>query len=93
MRQFHNTSRRRGTGVTALSYWADNAAGYSWWTTGSDQMAYGATPEAIYLKLKSGYDRAGVHIHSWEPDDNFVVDYAPRATWIARDWKSWNTTL
>lgn len=37
IRQVHNTTRKRGPGVTQLSYWSDNQAGYSWWTVGPDQ--------------------------------------------------------
>ena len=54
LRQARNTTRRRGPGVTQLSYWNDNQAGYSWWTVGPDQEVWGK-PEDIYLKLKAGY--------------------------------------
>jgi hypothetical protein len=42
----------------------DNQAGYSWWTAGDDQSIWG-TPEDIYLKLKEGYDKAGIPIAGW----------------------------
>lgn len=32
MRMYHNSTRNRGSSVTQLSYWADNAAGYSFWS-------------------------------------------------------------
>jgi hypothetical protein len=44
----------------------------SWWTAGPDQAIWG-TPEDIYIKLKEGYDTAGIPIRGWEPDNNFVV--------------------
>ena len=76
VRQAHNTSRNRGPGVSVLSYWNDNQAGYSWWTAGNDQEIWGK-PEDIYLKLKEGYDKHSIPVKSWEPDNNFVVDYKP----------------
>ena len=51
LRRAKATARARGAGVTQLSYWADNQAGYSWWTAGDDQEIWGK-PETIYLKLK-----------------------------------------
>jgi hypothetical protein len=35
-------------------------------------------PEEIYLKLKEGYDKAGVPIRGWEPDNNWLVTYGSR---------------
>ena len=64
LRQVHATTRSRGVGVTALSYWADNQAGYSWWSAGDDQMIWGQ-PEAIYTSLKAGYDAADIPITHW----------------------------
>ena len=32
LRRFHNTTRSRGAAVSSLSYWDDNAAGYSFWS-------------------------------------------------------------
>ena len=49
-------------------------AGYSWWTVGPDQEVWGK-PEAIYIKLKQGYDKARIPIRGWEPDNNWLVDY------------------
>ena len=85
LRRKHNTKRNRGPGVNELSYWNDNQAGYSWWTAGPDQSIWG-TPEDIYVKLKQGYDAAGIPIKGWEPDNNFVVDYKPIKNWIGVDW-------
>jgi hypothetical protein len=54
LRQYHGTTRNRGSGVTELSAWNDNQAAYSWWTVGTNQEAWGK-PEDIYLKLKEGF--------------------------------------
>ena len=82
LRRAHNTTRARGPAVNQLSYWNDNQAGYSWWTAGPDQAIWG-TPEDIYVKLKEGYDKAGIPIMGWEPDNNFVVDYRPIKNWVS----------
>ena len=92
LRQTHYTTRSRGDGVTALASWWDNQSGYSWWSVGNDMEVWGV-PEDIYLKLKKGYDAAGVAIRTWEPDNNFVVDYAARKNWIGRDLGVFNDTL
>ena len=55
------------------------------WTAGPDQSIWG-TPEDIYVKVKQGYDAAGIPIKGWEPDNNFVVDYKPIKNWIGVDW-------
>ena len=91
LRRFHGTARKRAAGVTQLSYWSDNQAGYSWWTAGDDQSIWG-TPEDIYLKLKAGYDAAGIPVRGWEPDNNWNVSYLPKKNWKGREW-SWNETL
>ena len=90
LRQWHGTKRLRGPGVTQLSYWNDNQAGYSWWTVGPDQEVWGK-PEDIYLRLKEGYDRAGVPIRGWEPDNNWLVTYKDGNEWgngsgVAKNW-------
>jgi hypothetical protein len=61
----------------------------SWWTAGPDQAIWG-TPEDIYVKLKEGYDAAGIPIKGWEPDNNFVVDYKPIKNWIGVDWNKFD---
>merc|ERR1711871_1345135 len=76
LRRAHSTKRLRAAGVSQLSYWNDNQAGYSWWTAGDDQSIWGK-PEDIYLKLKAGYDRAGIPVRGWEPDNNWNVTYDP----------------
>jgi len=35
LRQKHRTERLRGAGVSRLSYWTDNRAGYSYWCWGT----------------------------------------------------------
>ena len=74
LRQYHNTHRKRASAVTELSAWNDNQAAYSWWTVGTNQKAWGV-PEDIYLKLKAGYDKAGIPVKHWEPDNNWIVTY------------------
>jgi hypothetical protein len=64
---------------------------YSWWTAGPDQAIWG-TPEDIYVKLKEGYDKAGIPIMGWEPDNNFVVDYRAIKNWIGVDWNLFDKT-
>ena len=92
LRQAWHTTRARGPGVTQLSYWNDNQAGYSWWSVGPDQMVWGL-PQQIYLKLKAGYDAAGIPIRGWEPDNNFVVDYRNPKNWIGKDLMHYNRDL
>jgi hypothetical protein len=41
---------------------------------GPDQEVWGK-PEDIYVKLKQGYDAAGIPVKSWEPDNNWIVTY------------------
>lgn len=75
--------------------WNDNQAGYSWWTVGPNQEVWGK-PEDIYLKLKAGYDKAGIPVRGWEPDNNWLVDYkdgnqwgngtGKAKNWIGRQW-------
>ena len=91
-RRFHNGTKRRGEGVEGLAYWNDNQAGYSWWTVGDDQTVFG-NPEAIYEKLKDGYEAAGVRVRSWEPDNNFNVSYFDPKNWKGLDLKQFNETL
>jgi len=101
VRQAHNTTRLRGPGVNQLSQWNDNQAAYSWWTVGPDQEVWGK-PEDIYLKMKEGYDKAGIPIKGWEPDNNWLVTYKDGNEWgngtgIAKNWigRQWdyNTEL
>ena len=50
LRQARNTTRRRGTSVTQLSYWNDNQAAYSWWTVGHDQTVWGLLESRVVPK-------------------------------------------
>jgi hypothetical protein len=100
LRRAHNTTRSRGPGVTALSYWNDNQAGYSWWSSDPDQYKTWGLPEDIYLKLKDRFDAHGIPVRSWEPDNNFQIDYKPpwgdgptEYKWATKDWKNFNSTL
>ena len=44
---------------------------------GPDQEVWGK-PEDIYLRLKEEYDKAGIPIKGWEPDNNWIVTYKVR---------------
>lgn len=92
LRKAMNATRTRGAGVNKLSAWFDNQSGYSFWSVGNDQSAWGL-PEKIYLRLKAGYDAAGIPIRGWEPDNNFHVDYAPVKHWIGNDFGTFNESL
>jgi hypothetical protein len=78
--------------VGVLSYWNDNQAGYSFWSVGPDQMVWGQ-PEAIYKKLKEGYDAAKIPVRMWEPDNHLAARYKSSSGWTYLDWTQWNTTL
>ena len=56
-RMYHNTTRHRSTALTKLSYWDDNAAGYSFWSS-KDLMRWGV-PETIFKLLKASYAKQG----------------------------------
>jgi hypothetical protein len=32
-------------------------------------------PEEIYLTLKEGFDKAGIPVRGWEPDNNWIVTF------------------
>ena len=66
--------RARGPGVSQLSYWSDNQAGYSWWTAGPDQAIWGL-PEDIYLKLKAGYDAVSTALSDYNSDEMQLFSY------------------
>lgn len=84
-----------------MSFDTSSISGYSWWTVGPNQEVWGK-PEDIYLKLKRGYDNAGIPIRGWEPDNNWIVTYkdgneygngsGTAKNWIGRQW-DYNTEL
>ena len=47
LRQRFGTRRLRGVGTRALSYWSDNAAGYSFWSEAKNLARWGQ-PEALF---------------------------------------------
>ena len=96
MRRAYGTRRRRASGTTALSYWSDNAAGYSFWSVPRDLARWGQ-PEAIFRALQSAYARAGVPIVQWEIDSNMIIGGLQQPPffggWCWRSWRQWNETL
>jgi hypothetical protein len=55
LRRYHHSTRLRGPSINSLSYWSDNAAGYSWWSQpGNDLDEYGPIGE-LYLRLQQEY--------------------------------------
>jgi hypothetical protein len=65
MRRAYATTRRRGVGSRALSYWSDNAAGYSFWSVPTQLDKWGQ-PEQIFNALYKGYKALKVPIVQWE---------------------------
>ena len=93
MRQRFATTRRRGAGTRALSYWSDNAAGYSFWSIASNLSTWGV-PEELFKQLHAGYKALGVPVVQWEVDSNFIAGDVPfSGGWCWRDWRAWNTTF
>ena len=94
LRQRFQTARRRGAGTRTLSYWSDNAAGYSFWSAAANLSQWGV-PETIFRQLHAGYRALGVPIVQWEVDSNFVTRrYGTFARgWCWTSWREWNTTF
>jgi hypothetical protein len=94
LRQRFSTARRRGAGTRSLSYWSDNAAGYSFWSASHNLSQWGV-PETIFRQLHAGYKALGVPIVQWEVDSNFVTRrYGTFAGgWCWTSWREWNTTF
>ena len=97
--RYHNTTRLRDQHVTTLSYWSDNAAGYSWWSMpGNNIDGYGPIGE-LFLRLHKEYLREGIMFGSWESDNTFGRINAINAQgktaggWCFEDWTTWNETL
>ena len=94
MRRAYSTSRRRGVGSRALSYWSDNAAGYSFWSVPGQLDKWGQ-PEQIFIALRKGYQDLGIPIVQWEVDSNMLPG-APSpwfGGWCWHDWRHFNLTL
>lgn len=95
LRQRFATTRRRGAGTRALSYWSDNAAGYSFWSIAKNLSTWGV-PEDLFKQLHVGYKALGIPIVQWEVDSNYIMgdSMAPFAGgWCWRDWRAWNTSF
>jgi hypothetical protein len=94
LRQRFATTRRRGLGTRALSYWSDNAAGYSFWSIATDLSKWGI-PEDLFKQLYSGYKALGIPIVQWEVDSNFIMgglgEFA--GGWCWHNWREWNSTF
>ena len=59
LRRAHNTTRARGAGVNALSYWNDNQAGYSRWSVVGDEAEAPLSLSAGGLLVVVGRERPG----------------------------------
>ena len=99
VRRYHNTTRIRDENVETLSYWSDNAAGYSWWSMpGNNLDSFGPIGD-LYLRLHREYARAGIAFGAWESDNTFERSPAidnkgtTHGGWCFNDWTKWNTTL
>ena len=94
LRQRFQTVRRRGAGSRALSYWSDNAAGYSFWSASTNLSRWGV-PETLFRQLYAGYKALAVPIVQWEIDSNFVTrHYGTFAGgWCWTSWREWNETF
>jgi hypothetical protein len=94
LRRAYSTRRRRGTGSRALSYWSDNAAGYSFWSVPGHLDKWGQ-PEAIFRALHSAYAAAGIPIVQWEVDSNMIPGSPSPwfGGWCWHDWRSFNRSL
>ena len=94
LRQRFATTRRRGVGTRALSYWSDNAAGYSFWSIASNLSTWGV-PEDLFKQLYSGYKALGIPIVQWEVDSNFIMGGLGgfAGGWCWHNWREWNSTF
>ena len=72
LRQFHNTTRSRGSATTQLSYWDDNAAGYSFWS--HHDLDLWGPPQNIYRALKASYAAQQIPVRQWEIDPRGIHD-------------------
>jgi hypothetical protein len=92
-RQYHNTTRSRGLGTGQLSYWDDNAAGYSFWS--HHDLDIWGPPENIYRNLKASYAKQQIPVRQWEIDPRGIHDPKTFTSygWAYLDWLTWNRTL
>jgi hypothetical protein len=92
-RRYHNTTRSRSTGTGQLSYWDDNAAGYSFWS--NRNLDVWGPPQDIYTNLKASYAKQGIPVRQWEIDPRGIHDPKVFTSygWCYLDWLSWNVTL
>ena len=99
LRNVHNSTRLRDANVETLSYWSDNAAGYSFWSVPGNDLDIWGPVGALYLKLHEEYMRAGIAFGSWESDNTMgripSIDSAGKTHggWCFEDWTRWNRTL
>jgi hypothetical protein len=71
LRNKHNSTRLRDANVETLSYWSDNAAGYSFWSVGGNDIDIWGPIGPLFLKLHEEYMKAGIAFGSWESDNTF----------------------
>ena len=69
LRNEYNSTRLRDANVEALSYWSDNAAGYSFWSVPGNDIDIWGPIGALFLKLHEEYMKAGIAFGSWESDN------------------------
>jgi hypothetical protein len=98
LRRSHRSTRLRGPSVNSLSYWSDNAAGYSWWSMPNNDLdVYGPIGE-LYLRLLQEYKREGILFGAWQSDNTFGripaigADGKSAGGWCFSDWTRWNLT-
>ena len=99
LRNVHNTTRIRDANVETLSYWSDNAAGYSFWSVPNNDIDIWGPIGALFLKLHEEYMKAGIAFGSWESDNTMgripAIDAngTSHGGWCFSDWTAWNRTL
>lgn len=78
-RQLHTTVRARGSGVSQLSYWDDNEAGYSYWSAAKNLNQWGV-PEDIFLQLIASYHQQ-VMAPPTHPHSSIFVSFSLFLMW------------
>lgn len=92
MRQRYDAVRHRRAGVSTLSYWTDNNAGYSFWSHADNLTTWGV-PQELFRQLSNAYAAVGVPVRNWEVDTTFSRENGFGSGWCWRDWDTWNRTL